>query len=266
MTFLKTFGKGTGKTEMSIDNSIKLGLCSISFRSLEPLQIIKLCKDAGLDCIEWGSDVHAKPDDKEGLENIVKLSKQYGINCSSYGTYFRIGTDNTEDIHEYISAAKMLGTDILRLWCGNKGSADYSEKELEDVYKQCKELSKIAEKENVYLCLECHIKTLTDNKESAKALVEYVGSKHFGMYFQPNQFENDDTNIAYCKWAEPYTKCVHVFNWEQKEKYPLADAKEIWQTYFEIMGDKTYLLEFMPDGEPSSLSREAKSLFEIAGR
>jgi hypothetical protein len=56
-----------------------------------------------------------------------------------------------------------------------------------------------------------------------------------------------------------------VFNWSGKEKYPLADATEIWKKYLaELGGYKTLLLEFMPDGSIDSLKREAEALRVIA--
>ena len=244
----------------------KYGLCSISFRSLSPREIVTLVKDAGLDCIEWGSDVHAKPDDEHALLEIVRLQNESGIYCSSYGTYFRIGQDPVDDIYKYIKAAKTLGTDTLRLWCGTKGSADYTEDERKAVINDCIALSRIAEKKNVYLCLECHIKTLTDDMNSTLSLMSEVNSKNFIMYWQPNQFKTVEENILYAKSISDKTKCIHVFNWKEKEKYPLADGKSVWQNYLACFGANTLLLEFMPDGDPNSLKREAISLFEITGK
>ena len=58
---------------------------------------------------------------------------------------------------------------------------------------------------------------------------------------------------------------MHVFNWSGKEKYPLADAVEVWKKYLaELGGDKTLLLEFMPDGSIDTLKREAQALKIIA--
>ena len=96
------------------------GLVSISFRSLSPEEIVALCREAGLCAIEWGSDVHAPYNDPQKLNRIVALQKESGIVCSSYGTYFKLGVHDTEELHGYIAAAKLLGTDILRLWCGDK--------------------------------------------------------------------------------------------------------------------------------------------------
>lgn len=46
-----------------------LGLVSVSFRNHSAKEIIQAAKDAGLTCIEWGSDVHAPYDDKKSSED-----------------------------------------------------------------------------------------------------------------------------------------------------------------------------------------------------
>ena len=75
-----------------------LGLVSISFRAHTPEELLQAVKEAGLTCIEWGSDVHAPKDDLENLENLVKLQASYGITCSSYGSYFKVGRDPLEEL------------------------------------------------------------------------------------------------------------------------------------------------------------------------
>ena len=105
-------------------SNYKLGLVSVSFRALSPERTLSAVKQSGLSCIEWGSDVHAPKDDIKGLEDIARLQKEYGIVCSSYGTYFRLGVIPVKELEDYIKAAGILGTDILRLWCGNKGSQE----------------------------------------------------------------------------------------------------------------------------------------------
>ena len=55
------------------------GLVSISFRGHTPEEILTAMAQAGLGCIEWGSDVHAPCGDVENIEKIVKnvLNGQY---------------------------------------------------------------------------------------------------------------------------------------------------------------------------------------------
>ena len=64
---------------------------------------------------------------------------------------------------------------------------------------------------------------------------------------------------------------MHVFNWnEQAEKFPLIEGRAQWDEYFKVLndensGERVCFLEFMPDGELSSLSTEATSLKTILG-
>ncbi|MBE6892207.1 MAG: sugar phosphate isomerase/epimerase [Ruminococcaceae bacterium] len=242
----------------------KTGLVSISFRSLSVEELVNKVKDAGLEYIEWGSDVHAPKDDIKKLEMIAKLQEETGIKCSSYGTYFRFMKDDPEELRGYIKAAKILGTDILRLWCGTKGSKDMTDEDLENLYKDAEKAAKIAEENGVKLCMECHNDTLTDWKEPALALMQRVNSPAFRMYWQPNQHRTLEENIAYAKMLAPYTEHLHVFNWAGDKRFPLIDGVETWKTYLkEFSDDKYLLLEFMPDDKIETLPTEANALREI---
>ena len=238
------------------------GLCSVSFRKHTPEEILRAMKAADLSVIEWGSDVHCPPDK---AEEIFELQKQYGIKCCSYGTYFRLGVTPIEELAAYIRAVKMLGTDVLRLWCGDKNSEDYAESGKRELFTVCKEAAEIAEAEDVTLCMECHNNTYTNAKESALELMRAVDSEHFRMYWQPNQHKSEEENVLYAKLLSPYTKNIHVFNWKDKEKYPLRDAKDVWKSYLSCFDDNiNLLLEFMPDNKIESLKNEAAALREIA--
>ena len=241
-----------------------LGLVSVSFRSLEPKQIAELCRENGLEYIEWGSDIHAPCTDSARISEIVELQADCGIKCSSYGTYFRIGTNEASELYSYIDAAKKLGTDILRLWCGDKHYTDMTPDERDYIIAESKKAAKIAEECGVTLCMECHNKTFTNCLEGALELMKSVDSPNFQMYWQPNQFRTLEENLEYAEKIAKYVKVIHVFNWEGKNKYPLCDAIEIWQKYLSFFdGSQKLLLEFMPDGKPESLGAETAALKEI---
>lgn len=237
-----------------------LGLVSISFRGLSPEVIIEEVKNAGLSCIEWGSDVHAPCDDTENLKKIAALQKKADLFCCSYGTYFRLGATDIGDLQKYIDAAKILGTDILRLWCGTKGSSEYTQDEENALFTLCREAASIAEKNGVTLCMECHNGTYTDTKEGAVKLMKAVSSPAFRMYWQPNQFTSEKENKQYARLLSPFTKHIHIFNWTEKERFPLGDAVSLWKEYLNYFDSNTLLLEFMPDDSIASLKTEAEAL------
>ncbi|MBQ8344852.1 MAG: sugar phosphate isomerase/epimerase [Clostridia bacterium] len=242
----------------------KLGLVSVSFRTHEPKEIIEAARAAGLSCIEWGSDIHAPCRNAERLAQIAALQKEYGIRCCSYGTYFRLGETPLDELTDYIAAAKMLGTNILRLWCGTKSGADMTADEKKDLLSVCRKAADIAKEHGVTLCMECHIKTLTEQTKDALWLMQEVNASHFRMYWQPNQFRTEAKNLASAQILAPYTKTIHVFNWEGRQKLPLMDAAETWRRYLSCFdGSQGLLLEFMPDGELTTLGREAEALRAI---
>lgn len=242
----------------------QLGVVSISFRRYAPQEILAAMQRAGLTCIEWGSDVHAPCDDEAALTALAALQAEYGITCCSYGTYFKLGVTPIEELERYIRAAKVLGTDILRLWCGSKGSADYTSQETEELFALCRQAADIAATHGVTLCMECHGYTYTDTKESALALMQAVDSPHLRMYWQPCQTPAE--NEAYAALLAPYTVHLHVFNWVGMERFPLADGLENWRRYLAVMdGDHGLLLEFMPDDDLSTLGQEAAALKKLAG-
>jgi hypothetical protein len=86
------------------------------------------------------------------------------------------------------------------------------------------------------------------------------------MYWQPFQWQNVDENIINAKKIAPYAEHIHVFNWRGKEKLPLGEAVEEWQSYLkQFAKPRTLLLEFMPDNEISTLPLEADALKTIIG-
>jgi len=216
---------------------------------------------AGLSYIEWGSDVHAPI---EKAEEIAILQKQHNIICCSYGTYFVLGATPLNELEKYINAAKILGTNILRVWCGNKNSEDYTEAEKSQLFAQCKSAAKIAEQHGVILCMECHNNTYTNTKEAALELMRAINNEFFKMYWQPNQFKSDQENYEYASLLSQYTVNIHVFNWNGQKRYPLKDAKTVWQRYLTCFNNKSFLLlEFMPDDKIESLRAETEALKEI---
>lgn len=249
----------------------QLGLVSISFREHSPKELITAVKKAGLSCIEWGSDVHAPCDDEARLHEIAAAQQAAEISCCSYGTYFRFGKDSPVELLNYIKAAKILGTNIIRLWCGTKGSDEYTADELEALYTNCRKAARIGEENGVVFCMECHNGTVTDRKESALALMQAVDSPAFRMYWQPNQLRPQEENMAYAKLLSSWTEHLHVFNWDcpnggPLEKYPLVEAVDTWKGYLtRIPGEHCLLLEFMPDDKLETLRTEADALRKIAG-
>ena len=252
-----------------------LGLVSISFRSLPATEVIALAKGAGLDCIEWGSDIHAPPPvasasdfaaRREILQSIAKTTRDSGLKVSSYGTYFRLGTTPVEEFQAYIDAAAILGTRIIRVWAGTKSYSEMSGADFAILADAASNVAEMAAAAGATVCLECHPNTATDCLEGTRRLLCAVASPALAMYWQPNQYHDLEWNTEYLRWIAPVVKVAHVFNWKSDEggavtRLPLRDGVDTWRKYLEeLPRDIPLLLEFMPNNHPDELAAEAAVL------
>ncbi len=239
------------------------GVVSVSFRPLNPEEILQGMIKANLKYIEWGSDVHAPCTDEARLDALVELMKKYDITCSSYGGYFRLGVNPIEELPDYLKAAKKLGTNIVRIWAGKAKLEEMTPEWRKSMIEEGRKAAKLAEEAGIILCMECHRDTMTETKEYALELMEGVNSPNFRTYWQPNCATVEE-NVAFIRALKPYIVHLHVYNWKEGVKYPLGDAIDAWKTYVaEFPEDHTLLLEFMPDGLIETLPREADSLRQI---
>ncbi len=242
------------------------GLVSVSFRKHGPPEIIKAAAAAGLRCIEWGSDVHVPPDDLSNARDVAERTRDAGLDVCSYGTYFRIGKDGAEGLRAHFAAARVLGTTVLRLWCGTAGYAQLKrEGAWERLVDECRMFAAMAEAEGVTLSMECHQGTATDDPRGMTELAQAVHSGGFSFHWQPNQFKSVESNLGYARAAAPHADIVHVFQWKGEKRFPLADGADEWRACLsEFTGrPRKLLLEFMPGGEMDELKREAETLREI---
>lgn len=248
------------------EHNYHLGLVSVSFRQHSPKEILEAVRRAGLSCVEWGSDVHAPCEDIEKINEIAALQTKYGIVCSSYGTYFRFFEAPLEELEKYIQAARLLGTNVLRIWCGRRAGASMTSEERSELLSLCRNAAEIAESNGVKLCLECHKNTFTENPDDTVWLMQTVNSPYFRMYWQPFQWQSAEKNLENAKQIAPYAEHIHVFNWKGEKKLSLAEAVAEWQGYLnEFSAPRTLLLEFMPNGTVEELPIEAAALKSIIG-
>lgn len=243
---------------------LKSGLVSVSFRNLSCDGIIELAKESGLELIEWGGDVHVVPDNPENAEKVREKTYKAGLSVSSYGSYYKLNMyeNYAEEFLKVLNTAKILGTDIIRIWAGTKGSRQTDGLTRSKMVCEAKEICDLARKENINVCFECHNNTLTDDRFSFVKLMKEINKENAGMYWQPNQFRSKEYNKKALEDVLPYLKAVHVFNWTKTDRFPLSEAENEWKYYFEQIKNKDCpcLLEFMPDDNQKSLKKEAKTL------
>jgi len=245
------------------------GLVSVTFRQLTRAEIAETITKSGICAIEWGGDIHVPPTDASAAEDAVRVCRDKGIKTVSYGSYYECSGNETEE-DSVISAALRLGSDHIRVWAGKKGTADSSDAERAEIVCILKNFCGKAGRHGIRVSPEFHGGTLTDHYESAVRLAEEVAEDNFSLYWQPNQFRDDGYNRAALKAVLPYLSNVHVFTWDSKAWYPLADGERMWKEYIDTIAssgrDHNLLMEFVIGHSPDQFARDAETLLRWLGK
>lgn len=251
---------------------IKSGLVSISFRELSADEVIKATAAAGLKGIEWGSDVHVPAGDIETAEKVGKLTREAGLEVFAYGSYYRAGEneDPAKDFMPYLQSAVALGAPSIRVWAGAKWSWRADEAYVAKVFKDTQIICDMAAEHGIKICYEYHGWTLTDNRFSALDTLDNIKRDNMYLYWQPNFTLTKEENILALKMVRAKMNDVHVFNWDEcGARYPLAEAKELWKEFVDIIKsddkDHNLMLEFIPGNTLEQLNADAAILNELIG-
>lgn len=237
------------------------GLVSVTFRQLSRSEIAEVMKKSAITAIEWGADIHVPPNDTAAADDAAEICRTNGIVTASYGSYYRCSA-NEDEMDAVIASAVRLGTGHIRVWAGSKGSADADDRA--DTVRNLKTFAKKSAAHGIRVSPEFHGGTLTDHYESAVRLAEEVAEDNLSLYWQPNQFRDDDYNRAALRAVLPYLSNVHVFTWDSKAWYPLADGERMWREYIDIISssgrDHNLLMEFVVGHSPDQFARDAETL------
>lgn len=243
------------------------GLVSITFRKLTKTEIGALMEECGLTAIEWGGDVHVPSGSPQDIADACSISAAHGIRTVAYGSYYKpwVGSEQTRAaIRQDIGCARALGAKTIRIWAGQKGSADITAEERASVVRELQDACDAAKDSGLTVSLECHNWTLTDDCDSSLRLLEEVARDNLRLYWQPNQFRDNAYNLETLKRELPYISNVHVFSWEGKDHYPLERHEPLWRQYIDVLAssgkDHNLLLEFMHNDQPEQLKTDSAVL------
>ncbi|MBN2627219.1 MAG: TIM barrel protein [Spirochaetales bacterium] len=251
------------------------GLCSISFRKKSVDEIIELTKQAGLEAIEWGGDVHVPHGDREPARMVREKTLAAGLKISSYGSYYRVGRgpEGNPPFEDVLASAEVLGAETIRIWAGpcNREEADgaLTEEVLADV-RRC---ARLAGEKGMSLSFEYHQNTFTNTDENAQLLArETAGLDNVLFYWQPPHHNSDDENRSGQKTLASRISNIHVFQWIlQKDgsldRRLLEEGRGRWRTFLQpfAAGETAHyaFLEFCRDDDPANFLKDARVLGEI---
>jgi 3-dehydroshikimate dehydratase len=242
------------------------GLVSITFRKLPPREIVYLVGQAGLTGIEWGGDVHVPPGDLRQARRVRHMTREAGLEVASYGSYYRVGVDGMGPFEPIVDTAVELGAPVVRVWAGDRASADADAAYRARVIHESRRVADLAGRAGVAVAYEFHPRTLTDTDESARALLQDVAHGNVGSYWQPPPGASVPDHLAGLEAVLPWLRNLHVFTWHgvTGERLPLADGEGGWMQYLRQAAstgrDHYALIEFVRGDAPEPFLRDAATL------
>lgn len=247
---------------------MRLGLVSITYRSLTPPAIVELSAQAGIQTIEWGGDIHVPHGDKAIARSVGELTRQAGLQVSAYGSYYRLAVSEAEGLpfEKVLASAVELGAPTIRVWAGNKASVDADEAYRQKVAEDALRIAGLAQQAQIGISYEYHGGTLTDSISSTEALLHATRHSGITTFWQPPIGKD----LAHCLESLHSVldrlRNVHVFNWwpDVNTRLPLEDGSERWLPCLEVLRksgkNPDLLLEFVPKDDPAVLAREVATL------
>lgn len=249
---------------------IRIGLVSVTFRDLDPFQIIDLSSQAGIQGIEWGSDVHLPAGDFELARKIRSYSQKKGVDTFSYASYYKAKKQEAHVFDLILKTALELGVNRIRVWAGEKNSEDFSELEFNELINDLKRISQLSQNEGISIGVEFHGWTYTNTVGSTMRLFQTLEDPFIYSYWQPSIGESAAENRNALERLHQWVKMIHCFHWKiEKEQYvrdPLIEGKEDWKSYLHLMKKHdlidTISLEFLRNDSIEQLLRDYTNLRE----
>lgn len=239
------------------------GLVSVTFRRKSPEEICALCRKAGLRMVEWGGDVHVPAGDLNKARRVRDLTRDEGLAVCSYGSYFRVG-EGLERFRIQLETALELGADLIRVWCGSKGSAETDDAARAEIVEELQACGGLAGRHGVTVAPEFHGGTLTDDPISVKRLLrETEGAEHLKFYWQPRWDWDEATRLETLETVLPRLAHLHVFTWRHTPdvlRLPLEEGAGMWKKVFDRAQNACALLEFVENDSDEALLRDAAAL------
>lgn len=245
---------------------IKAGVVSVSFRKLSPREIINLAKRAGLQGIEWGGDIHVPHGDLKCAREVSAMTKDSGLDVASYGSYYYAGCESKGSFtfEQVLETALMLHAPGIRIWAGDKSSAETDPIFRYKVVEDTRRIADIAQKASIKISFEYHSGTLTDSVESTIKLMEAIDHPNVNTYWQPPIGFDVERNTADLTKVLPWITNLHVYYWKEYKRLPLEEGLSSWRMYMDIIKklkkNRYCMIEFVMDDNLGQFMKDAEVL------
>ncbi len=253
------------------ERSILGGLASISFRHLDPIQIVNLVMRAGLQSIEWGGDIHVPHGDLARAREVREMTLDQGLLFGPYGSYYRAGDSEGEGLsfEAVLDSATTLGVPLIRVWGGGRAWVEGDDAYINRVIDDLRRITAMAAKRDILVCCECHSGSLTQSVSSTLEILRRVDHPNLRTHWQPTHGDTMENSIGELTHLAPWLFHVHVFHWwpDSNHRHLLSDGEERWSCFFQKMAHiaslRFAMLEFAKGDDPDIFLHDAAILTRL---
>lgn len=241
-------------------NTERVSACSYPLRE-QPLDYtLKVISEAGFKKVDLLARMphFSVTDPAYSMDDLKRLCDRYGVRVANLGSYCgqKFASEFTEELDAAktemrltLEAARDLGARTIRIMPGS------GERELIDrIVPHFQEAARYAEELGIYMGIENHGGPISGNPEACREISEKVGSRHFGILYEPGNLMQADQDYkeAY-KVFRDHIVHVHIKDgrygtdgkWERTMLGDgVLDLHWIWDQVEETGYDGDYALEF----------------------
>ena len=269
---------------------IKAGICSVTLAKHSVEEVLQIAVKAGLRAIEWGGNGHVPHGDLECARRVADLTAEAGLEVSSYGSYYRTGVSEAAGLRfqSVLDSAVALGAPTIRVWAGDRDTADADEAFVQAVTDDTIRIAELAADHGISITFEFHGGSLTDRNETALEFSERVRHPNVFFSWQPPHGYSLEHGLEGLKGLLPRLSTVHMYHWtigsyekntlnetvrplvypDDFFRHPLEDGADRLRAYcaaIQTTGrDHFMLLEFVKDDLPEQVIADGKWLAAIA--
>lgn len=253
-------------------NGPEAGLVSVTFRKLSPAEIVEIVREACLESIEWGGDIHVPPGDIARAGEVAAMTRDAGLRTAAYGSYYRLGISEEDGMsfESVLATALTLGAPLIRVWAGRRGSDAVREAEKSRVWRDGLRVAEMAAATGLKIGIEFHANTLHDTPAAARELLGKLDHPNIFSLWQPLPTLPAEDREESLATVLPRLCHVHVYHFPPDSPFrllPLAEGADCWRRWMcrieEVKGRVPALLEFVRDDAVEQYRADALALREI---
>lgn len=211
---------------MNISVSMYSLVSTVRKENWSVIDFIQYAKQVSLDGVELLDIFWADQDDIGAeLKDVQQALKENNIKVSAYDVSNNFVKPSKEErqkeidhVIEGIHTAKALGTNIVRVFCGDLSDGLTYEDGEQWIIDSLKECAKVAEEEKVYLAIENH-GLLAGKSEQVLSIIERINSPYVKSTFDTGNFllVHEDPLDAFNRLKDQIVH-VHFKDFRQKEQ------------------------------------------------